>query len=116
MNNIKCIFYSFNHFEFSFFLGQNELLSSQAQILLKNKQKQKDKDLKSEKSHKKSIMINGVKKESDYMRKKALAAATASLNYNASIIANNNGGINNGIHNSNLIDNKTNNNNNNNLN
>ena len=49
-------------------------------------------------------MINGVKKESDYMRKKALAAATASLNYNASINAHNintNNGLNNNTINNN---------------
>lgn len=56
-------------------LGHNEMLSAQALILQKNKQKQRDKDLKNERLSKKN---GGVKKESDYMRKKALAAAAAS--------------------------------------
>ena len=100
------------------FSGHADMLSTQAQILLKNKQKQKDKELKNEKINKKQLlMVGGVKKESDYMRKKALAAAAASLNLNNlnknNIPGNvNNGNNNNSNNNLNNVNNLNNNSNN----
>ena len=55
-------------------LGHSEMISAQALIIQKNKQKKRENDLKNERLSKKN---GGVKKESDYMRKKALNAAAA---------------------------------------